>query len=79
MHLPKLKELRLSKGVSQKDIASYLRIAQTVYSRYERGAQTIPLHHLIKLADLYEESLDYIVGRNPKLYSADNSYISSEL
>lgn len=41
----------------------YLGIAQTVYSRYERGFQTIPLEHLIRLADYYQVSLDYLVGR----------------
>ena len=40
-----------------------LNIRQTVYSRYERGAQTIPLQHLLKLADFYNTSTDYILGR----------------
>ena len=40
-----------------------LNIQQTVYSRYERGYQTIPLEHLIKLAERYKVSIDYIVGR----------------
>lgn len=44
-------------------IASILGIAQTVYSRYERGYQTIPLEHLVKLADFYGVSIDYLVGR----------------
>ena len=48
----------------QKDIAEYLGIQQTVYSRYERGFQTIPLEYLIKLADYYGVSLDYLVGRS---------------
>ena len=47
----------------QVDVAQYLGIAQTVYSRYERGFQTMPVEHLIKLADLYDVSLDYLCGR----------------
>ena len=44
-------------------MAGLLNIRQTVYSRYERGAQTIPLQHLLKLADFYNTSTDYILGR----------------
>ena len=40
-----------------------LDIAQTVYSRYERGYQTIPLPLLMRLADQYDVSLDYLTGR----------------
>lgn len=49
--------------MKQVDVAEYLGIQQTVYSRYERGFQTIPVEHLIKLADLYKVSVDYILGR----------------
>ena len=56
--------------MKQADIAEFLGIQQTVYSRYERGFQNIPLEHLISLADYYDVSTDYILGRtnNPKLY-----------
>ena len=40
-----------------------LGISQTVYSRYERGFQTIPVVHLMALADFYHTSTDYILGR----------------
>ncbi len=49
--------------MSQSDIGEFLGIMQTVYSRYERGAGTIPIEHLLKLADLYNVSTDYILGR----------------
>lgn len=55
--------MREDADLKQKDIAEYLGIQQTVYSRYERGYQTIPLEHLIKLADYYHVSLDYLTGR----------------
>ena len=50
--------------MKQVDVAEYLGIQQTVYSRYERGFQTIPVEHLIKLAELYKVSVDYILGRD---------------
>ena len=58
--------MREDADLSQKQIAAYLGIAQTVYSRYERGFQTIPLEHLIALADYYHVSLDYLTGRTRK-------------
>ncbi len=63
MYLKRLKELRENLNLKQTDIAKILGIHQTVYSRYERGHQDIPLKHLVKLADFYEVSLDYIFER----------------
>ena len=55
--------MREDSDKKQWEIAEYLGIQQTVYSRYERGYQTIPLQHLIKLADIYNVSLDFLCGR----------------
>ena len=63
MLFPRLKDLREDSELHQKDIADILGITQTVYSRYERGFQPIPLIHLLKLADFYHTSTDYILGR----------------
>ena len=63
MYFQRLKDLREDRDLLQKDIAEILGISQTVYSRYERGAQTIPVMHLIKLADFYKTSTDYLLGR----------------
>ena len=63
MYLRRLRDLREDNDKKQVEIAEYLGIAQTVYSRYERGFQTIPVEHLIKLADYYEVTTDYILGR----------------
>ena len=63
MYFPRIKDLRTDKDLLQKDIARVLGISQTVYSRYERGFQTIPVEHLIALADYYNTSTDYILGR----------------
>ena len=66
MYFRRLRDMREDADLKQKDIADYLGIQQTVYSRYERGFQTIPLEHLIRLADYYRVSLDYLVGRTNK-------------
>lgn len=63
MYFSRLRDLREDADKTQREIAAYLGIAQTVYSRYERGFQTIPLEHLIHLADYYHVSLDYLTGR----------------
>lgn len=69
MYFQRLKDLREDKDLKQVQIAELLGIQQTVYSRYERGFQNIPIEHLIFLADFYNVSTDYILGRtdNPKL------------
>ena len=63
MHFQRLKDLREDRDLLQKDVAEILGITQTVYSRYERGFQTIPVIHLLKLADFYDTTTDYILGR----------------
>lgn len=69
MYLRRLRDLREDSDLSQTAVASLLHIQQTVYSRYERGFQTIPLEHLLTLADYYNVSIDYIMERtsNPSL------------
>jgi transcriptional regulator with XRE-family HTH domain len=49
--------------MTQAEIAAVLGIQQTVYSRYERGYQNIPIEYLLALADYYGVSTDYILGR----------------
>lgn len=63
MLFQRLRDLREDKDLLQADIARLLGISQTVYSRYERGFQTIPVAHLLALADFYHTSTDYILGR----------------
>ncbi|MEE0859651.1 MAG: helix-turn-helix transcriptional regulator [Acutalibacteraceae bacterium] len=66
MYFRRLRDLREDHDLKQVDIAEYLGIKQTVYSRYESGFQTIPVEHLIKLADYYNVSVDYILERTNK-------------
>lgn len=59
----KIKELRQENKLSQQQISDVLEIKYQVYQRYENGTREIPLHLLIKLADFYGVTLDYIAGR----------------
>lgn len=62
----RLRDLREDADLNQKDIADLLHISQTTYSRYESGVLDIPSASLIKLADFYKVSVDYILGRTDK-------------
>lgn len=66
MHFRRLRDMREDHKLTQDKLAQKLGIIQTVYSRYERGYQTIPLEHLIKLADLYGVSVDYLIERTDR-------------
>lgn len=59
----RIRELREDKDLTQKQVAEILGMSQTGYSKYETGENDIPTHILIKLADYYKTSVDYILGR----------------
>ncbi len=63
MYFQRLRDLREDMDMNQTEIAKLLHTSQTVYSRYERGFQTIPVEHLLILADFYQVSTDYVLGR----------------
>ncbi len=63
MYFQRLRDLREDMDMNQTEVAELLHTSQTVYSRYERGFQTIPVEHLLILADFYKVSTDYILGR----------------
>ena len=63
MYLPRLRDLREDNDLTQQQVAEILKTKQTIYSRYERGFQNIPLEFLLILADYYNVSTDYILGR----------------
>ena len=63
MYFHRLRDLREDKDMTQSNVADMLGIKQTVYSRYERGFQNIPIELLLQLADFYGTSTDYILGR----------------
>ncbi|MFR6065445.1 MAG: helix-turn-helix domain-containing protein [Eubacterium sp.] len=59
----RIRDLREDNDKTQQEVADYLSTSQTMYARYERGANELPIRHLIKLADFYGVSTDYILGR----------------
>ena len=66
MIFPRLADLRYDHDLHQKDVAEYLCMHKEVYGRYERGEREIPVWALIKLADYYKTSTDYILGRTDR-------------
>lgn len=64
MIFPNIRNLREDNDKKQQDLADDLNVKQTTYSKYELGKINIPIEVLIKLADYYDVSLDYIVGRS---------------
>ena len=59
-----IRNLREDNDKLQVELATYLGIKQTTYSKYELGKINIPVEVLIKLADFYDVSIDYLVGRS---------------
>ena len=59
----RIRNLREDRDLYQKDLAAYLRCSQVCYSHYEIGKRDIPTDILIKLADFYHTSVDYLLGR----------------
>lgn len=59
----RLKDLRNDRELNQSEIATLLKTTQKQYSRWETGEYQIPLDKVIKLAEFYNVSLDYIVGK----------------
>ena len=62
----RLRDLREDNDLTQKQVAQYLKMKQPQYYRYESGVRDIPTDVLIKLADLYKTSVDYILGLTDK-------------
>jgi len=67
----RIRELREDHDLTQRQIAAMLRMPQPQYFRYEQGYRDIPTDILIALADYYQTSTDYILGRtnDPKPYT----------
>ena len=65
-YIKRIKDLREDSDYTQEYVAAYLGTSQTMYARYERGANELPIRHLIKLHELYNVSTDYILGISDK-------------
>ena len=63
MKFQRLEDLRVDADKSQAQIAEFLNMNRNVYGRYERGDREIPIWALLKLADYYGTSTDYLLGR----------------
>ena len=59
----KIKELRIEKGMSQKQLARILHVSNGTLSSYEKNRYEPPLHLLCEIADLFEVTTDYLLGR----------------
>ncbi|MCR5484144.1 MAG: helix-turn-helix domain-containing protein [Clostridiales bacterium] len=62
-YIKRMRDLREDHDKTQQEIAELLGTSQTMYARYERGANELPLRHLIRLCDYYGVSADYFLGR----------------
>ena len=64
----KIRDLREDHDLKQRELAEYLNCSQRVYSNYELGQRDIPTDVLIRLANFYHVSIDYLLGQtsNPK-------------
>lgn len=69
MTFKRLYDLRIDNDLTQQQVADFLTCNRQVYARYENGLREIPVSMLINLADFYNTSVDYILGRtnNPKI------------
>lgn len=63
MNIQRMRDLREDSDKTQQDVADYLNMHRSVYRRYESGERELPVWALEKLADLYQTSTDYILGR----------------
>ena len=66
MLFQRLEDLRIDHDLTQQEIADKLGCKREVYRRYEKGIRTSPIDYLIILADFYNVTIDYLVGRTNK-------------
>lgn len=64
--IEKLRGLREDNDLTQLQVAEVLGTSQTMYARYERGANEMPIRHLITLCKFYNVSADYLLDTSPK-------------
>ena len=63
MKFQRIQDLRVDSDLSQRQLGEILHISQRSYSHYETGSRGIPIEMLIRLADYYDTTIDYLVGR----------------
>lgn len=62
LYTKRIRDLREDHDKTQQEIADILGTSQTMYARYERGANELPIRHLITLCEYYKVSADYVLG-----------------
>lgn len=67
-YVKRIRDLREDHDKTQQEIADMLGTSQTMYARYERGANELPLRHLVKLCRYYRVSADYVLGLSDRLH-----------
>ena len=65
-YIKRMRDLREDNDKTQQEIAEVLHTSQTMYARYERGANELPIHHLLTLCNFYGVSTDYFLGRSDR-------------
>ena len=65
-YIRRIRDLREDNDYTQEFVAHYLGTSQTMYARYERGANELPIRHLLSLCTLYKVSSDYLLGLTDK-------------
>ena len=60
--MKRMRDLREDRDLTQQQVADLLGTSQTMYARYERGANELPIRHLLTLCRYYGVSADYLLG-----------------
>ena len=67
MQFPNIRNLREDRDLRQRELAEVLHVSQNTYSQYENGVIELTAEKLVLLADFYEVSVDYLLGRTEKM------------
>lgn len=71
----RLKELRIENNYSQYEIANLIGIAQVTYSHYELGGRSISIQNLVKIAQIYNVSTDYLIGISDDKLGQNSTFV----
>ena len=71
MQFPNIRNLREDRDLRQRELAEVLHVSQNAYSQYENGVIELTAEKLVLLADFYEVSVDYLLGRTEKMEPYD--------
>lgn len=77
--MERLKQLRTDAGLTQQDVARLLGVERSTYVKYERGQSDPPTATLIRLADYFGVSVDYVIGRDFSLATAGSNGLPPDL